>query len=256
MFLLFVTILSFSLLVGYSSTALESNENSPISKLTYIKSKAIRDNVEYNKNEKEFSKKDNQPVIDIYKDSSDKEYYFFTETDKLCGFKTKEYYSTNISKEEMITENRALEIANDYLIDTIEEFNEYELSSIKNEISVGVYDILYTKKYCGYESNNIINIYITTKGEIGAFSAFNINTYKNYIIEMDNIKYEKVKNEKIKDFLNLSANNEEIDCNVNHEIISIHNDGILYTDLYLELKHLDGSSEGIIISIPFDEIKL
>lgn len=123
-----------------------------------------------------FESENAEPDLKVYKDSNNVKYRF-KENKKhgnvLCGIQKERYYATYIPGGKIIAEEKARQIADDYLKEYIENFKEYKFNTLTYSECDAVFVINYYLPVQGFVSDDQIVIYITWDGEVGAFSAFN-----------------------------------------------------------------------------------
>ncbi|MCL2514262.1 MAG: hypothetical protein FWF08_10205 [Oscillospiraceae bacterium] len=132
-------------------------------------------------------------IQDIYIDDNMTEYEFLYSTDILCGMYLnnnnplrKSYYeeinedfTIEIYDKPIITEEEAINIANKFLGKNIDIFSEYKMIDSFFSGMQDDYDITYYRPVSGYKSDDIINIWVTSTGEVYFFAARNLYRYSD-----------------------------------------------------------------------------
>lgn len=119
---------------------------------------------------------DSYGSYDIYTDSSNTEYCFLANTDKLCGMKLEEVYGVSSDKEK-ISEDLAIVKANEYLTGIIDNLEEYELDKVTYKNRESIYEVKYIYKVSGVKTDDAIVVWVMNDGTIGAFNAFYRDRY-------------------------------------------------------------------------------
>ena len=130
---------------------------------------------------------DSYGTFDVYCDENNTEYLFLLNTDLFCGMKL-DNIGQATPKANAISVDKANDIANSFLTKNVAEISKYKMfSCVYDELS-GIYDIQYYKPINNYKSDDIVRIWVKANGEIGSFSAFNMNRYADISINSDSLK--------------------------------------------------------------------
>ena len=123
--------------------------------------------------------------LDCYKDNQENLYYFIPNTDTQCGYSKKYYYGFHM--ENPISIEEAISIANSYLNEKVESFNDYTLILSEHSATDAVYHIQYSYKINGFVTQDLINIFIQENGEIGAYLIPHMNMFKDVVADTGKI---------------------------------------------------------------------
>lgn len=120
---------------------------------------------------------DSYGTYDVYTDENEAEYLFLYNTDLLCGILSK--YTPPLTLD-VISEETALEKAEEYLEKLLENADEYVLDSNFYNERGGYYDVRFYKPLKGHITDDEIKVWVKTDGEVYNFSAFNRGRYDKY----------------------------------------------------------------------------
>jgi hypothetical protein len=168
----------------------------------------------------------NEKNYDTYVDEHINTYYFFKDTDTICGFQKENYYSEYTPITKAINEIEAKNVAENYLKNVIPEFNDYKQIFCQYSEFDAVYQMQYSFLLDNIATDDIINIYIQANGDVGAFMMLNRSAYRNLVIDYNCIKEAMQKN--VESFIN--------------QYISINNDGLVLIRTY-EFRSESGESK-------------
>ncbi len=131
---------------------------------------------------------DDYGTYDVYIDDSQTEYLYLLNSDVYCGFKLS---SVGIAteKEKAVSQEEALEVANDFLMANRGNYRDYKLISCEYSELAGYYDIQYYLPISGYKSDDIIRLWVDAQGKVTSFSEFNYKRYEH--IKVDPEEYAK-----------------------------------------------------------------
>lgn len=124
--------------------------------------------------------------LDAYIDAEGNTYYFYSNTNILCGFQKEAYYGFH--EEIPISKEEAVEIADAYLSKMLPEFYEYTRVFVSHAECDAVYQIQYSYCLQGILTDDLINIYVQENGTIGAFMAIKRAAFRNVHINDEQIK--------------------------------------------------------------------
>ncbi len=161
---------------------------------------------------------------DCYNDEYGNIYYFISGTDTLCGYSKKNYYGIHV--ENPITLEEAIAIANDYIDDVVQNFEDYSIILSKYAEVDAVYHIQYSYKIGDIPTHDLINVYVQENGEFGSYRWYNMGKFKNI----------KIDEEKL--------NSLPKDDNIYSEFITINSEGIILVR-YIEVVNEHGHAMSV-----------
>ena len=124
-----------------------------------------------------------QNSLDTYVDEDKNTYYYLSGTDTLCGFQKEKYYG--FESDSPISQNEAIQIANEFLDTAINEFDEYTLIFSEYAEQDAVYHIQYSYCLNDIPTDDLINIFIQESGEIGAFLMMRRGMYRDVVLPLE-----------------------------------------------------------------------
>lgn len=137
--------------------------------LVYARSENLSDNLPE-------KRKDMYGTYDVYVDDEKNEYYLLGNSNVLCGVKNSKIDGENATP---ITEEEALQLAEDYLNEIFNKNHLYELNSCEIPKDRMYYEIEYVKNNSGLKTDDTVRLWVNFDKEVCAFSAFNRGRYDN-----------------------------------------------------------------------------
>lgn len=193
-----------------------------------------------NLKEKPASKRsDNYGTYDIYIDDNQTEYLFLLNSDIYCGFKLN-MVGIATEKENAISEDKAIEIANAFLFDNRDNYRNYKMSSCEYSELAGYYDIQFYLPVCGFKSDDIIRIWVDAQGNVVSFSEFNYQRYDHIEIEIQ--RYARA-DKKIGEII--STQTQKANFYVVDSYISIDNSGNIVLIKVIDIAIPNGDTSAI-----------
>lgn len=148
-------------------------------------SRTIRLSYSYTENLNELpasNRADNYGTYDVYVDANQTEYLFLLDSELFCGFKMIDVGMPN-EQADAIPQEKALEIADRFLTEQRSNRSDYEFLSCEYRELNGYYDIEYYLPVCGYKSDDVLRLWVSSVGKLTAFSEFNYKRYDDLIID-------------------------------------------------------------------------
>lgn len=161
-----------------------------------IRHKSKKISVKYNRTEVMPEKEiENQDEIefgkyDIYKDNNNAEYIYLSDTDTYCGFR-EDGIGTN-EYERTIDENRAKEIAKQYLKSIVETSEDYQLGEVLYQDWGYYYSITFIRCVDGIKTDEEIRIWVNTEGTVISYSNFMNGCYDGIKLNKEELKQAKL----------------------------------------------------------------
>ena len=201
-----------------------------------------------------FASENAEKDLNVYKDANQTRYYF-KETQEhgnvLCGIQQERYYATYVPGGEIIAEDTARQIAENYLEQYIENFDEYTFNSLIYNECDAVFVLSYYLPVQGFVSDDQIVIYITWDGEVGAFSAFNRYHFEHVPV-LDTSEFQNSQGSVVgKAAENFAAGYgySSKTYTVDQSILSAR-DGKYFVDQYVTVTTDEGMQAGTVIPVP------
>ena len=119
---------------------------------------------------------DSYGTYDVYVDTEGTEYLYLFNTDLFCGFK-KETDGIPMGKKDAIDEDDAKKTAQEILQRYGRDPEKYIFDSCTYIELRGYYEIKYYTCYEKYKTDDVAIIWVSSKGEVTAFSEFNYQRY-------------------------------------------------------------------------------
>ncbi len=120
----------------------------------------------------------------VYNDEDENTYYL-NEKNELCGFQKKSYYGMDVSADEQISKETAIQKATEYLESIFTDFDKYSLILCEYAECDKVYQLQFCYLVQNIATDDMINVYIQPDGELGAFMALNRGIYQNMAIDQN-----------------------------------------------------------------------
>lgn len=149
-------------------------------------------------------------VVDRYRDSDGVDFYVRSDTDEIVfiSFTNNNFFATEPYLEDVYEpEKNAVEIGTEVAKSFVEDFNEYVQKDVKIRMmqreegceiyKFTYYTLLFTRKICGYDSIDFVEVTVTSKGHVAAISVGETNAFDKTIVECDEETLNKSISEKI-----------------------------------------------------------
>lgn len=149
-------------------------------------------------------------VVDRYRDSDGVDFYVRSDTDEIVfiSFTNNKFFATEPYLEDVYEpEKNAVEIGTEVAKSFVEDFNEYVQKDVKIRMmqrekdgetyKFAYYTLLFTRKICGYDSIDFVEVTVTSKGHVAAISVGETNAFDKTIVECDEETLNKSISEKI-----------------------------------------------------------
>lgn len=140
-------------------------------------------------------------TLDTYVDENNNTFYYLGGTNTLCGFQKEYYYG--FQSDSPISEEKAVQIADEFLGTVIEEFDEYTLIFSEYAERDAVYHLQYSYCINDIPTDDLINMFVQENGEIGAFLMKRRGLYKDIVLPK-NFSVPNDANNVIRQYISLS----------------------------------------------------
>lgn len=182
---------------------------------------------------------DNYGTYDVYVDTNQTEYLFLLNSDIYCGFKLSTV-GVATEKENAISVDDAMKVANDFLMVSRSNYRDYKLISCEYSELAGYYDIQYYLPIDGFKSDDIIRLWVDAQGNVTSFSQFNHQRYDR--IKIDPEKYAQADKKLVEE---ISTQTHKANLSVVDSYISIDDAGNVVLIKVIDLEIPNGNSSVI-----------
>lgn len=117
---------------------------------------------------------------DVFVDENETEYYYLYNTDKFLGFINPLSNRDSIKGNMSVDENTAVDVANEYLPQIVENFDKYIYEETVCRSDANVYDVRFFYYLNGIKTDEVARALITPDGGIVGAYCFDMGKYAQY----------------------------------------------------------------------------